>query len=117
GISLQKATQLLGLNPTADALDKLLRDYFPAFTLAPEYKEAIVKRQPISRTISLDPTANALGMMIANHTQVYWQSSTHTNQPVLIAAIGVGAENFKGYYDNADFGKKLKSLIDGKQHR
>jgi alkaline phosphatase len=117
GISLQKASQMLGRSPTADALDKFMRDYFPGFSLAPEYRDAILKRQPISRTISLDPTANALGMMIANHTQIYWQTSTHTNQPVLVAALGVGAENFKGYYDNADFGKKLKSLIEGKPHR
>jgi alkaline phosphatase len=117
GISLQKASQILGRSPTTEAVDKLLRDYFPGFTLAPEYKEAILKRQPISRTISLDPTANALGMMIANHTQVYWQSSTHTNQPVLVAALGVGAERFKGYYDNADFGNTLKSVIEGKNHR
>ncbi len=116
GISLKKAAQLLGRSPTADALDKLMRDYFPAFSLAPEYREAILKRQPISRTISVDPTANALGMMIANHTQVYWQTSTHTNQPVLVAALGVGAEKFTGYYDNAEFGKKLKSAIDGKYY-
>jgi len=117
GISLQKASELLGRSPTSEAVDKLMRDYFPGFTLAPEYKEAILKRQPISRTVSLDPTANALGMMIANHTQIYWLTSTHTNQPVLVAALGVGAERFKGYYDNADFGKTLKSLIAGKQHR
>jgi alkaline phosphatase len=116
-ISLQKASQILGRSPTAEALDKLMRDYFPGFNLAPEYKEAILKRQPLSRTISLDPTANALGMMIANHTQVYWQSSTHTSQPVLVAALGVGAERFKGYYDNADFGNRLKSVIEGKNHR
>jgi alkaline phosphatase len=117
GISLQKASQILGLSPTAEAVDKLMRDYFSGFTLAPEYKEAILKRQPISRTISLDPTANALGMMIANNTQIYWQSSTHTNQPVLVTALGVGAERFKGYYDNADFGKKLKAVIAGNNHR
>lgn len=117
GISLQKAAQMLGRSPTSEAVDKFMRDYFPGFTLAPEYKEAILKRQPISRTLSVEPTANALGMMIANNTQIYWQTSTHTNQPVLIAAHGVGAEQFKGYYDNADFGKKLKSLIEGKQHR
>ena len=115
-ISLAKASQMLGRSPTDETLDKLLRDYFPGFSLAPEYREAIVKRQPISRTITVDPTANALGMMIANHTQIYWQTSTHTNQPVLVAAIGAGAENFKGYYDNADFGAKLKVLIAG-NHR
>lgn len=117
GISMQKATQMLGRSPTAEAVDKLMRDYFPGFTLAPEYKEAILKRQPISLTISLDPTANALGMMIANNTQAYWQSSTHTNQPVLVTALGVGAEKFKGYYDNADFGAKLKAVVAGNNRR
>ena len=32
----------------------------------------------------------------------------------LVAALGVGAERFKGYYDNADFGMKLKGLFGGK---
>ena len=114
GISLQKAARLIGRSPTAEAVDNLIRDYFPGFTLAPEYKEAILKRQPLSRTFYENPTAHALGMMIANHTQVYWQTGAHTNQPVLVAALGVGAENFSGYYDNADFGNKLKSLIDGR---
>jgi len=113
GISLRKASQMLGRSPTAENLDKFMHDYFPGFSLAPEYRESILKRLPVSRTISLDPTANALGMMIANHTQIYWQTSTHTNQPVLVAALGVGAERFKGYYDNADFGATLKALIAG----
>ena len=115
GISLRKAAQILGRSPTGEAVDKLMRDHFPGFTLAPEYKEAIVKRQPVSRTMFLDPTTNALGMMIANNTQIYWQTAAHTNQPVLVGALGVGAERFKGYYDNADFGKKLKAVIEGKK--
>jgi alkaline phosphatase len=117
GISLQKASQILGRSPTGDAVDKLMHEHFRGFTLAPEFKEAIVKRQPISRTLFTDPTAQALGAMIANNTQAYWQTSGHTNQPVLVAALGVGAERFKGYYDNADFGKKLKALIEGKNHQ
>ena len=116
-ISLQKASQILGRNPTGDDVDKLMHDYFRGFTLAPEFKEAIIKRQPISRTLFTDPSAQALGAMIANNTQAYWQTSAHTNQPVLVAALGVGAERFKGYYDNADFGKKLKTLIEGKNHQ
>ncbi|HYT57145.1 MAG TPA: alkaline phosphatase [Verrucomicrobiae bacterium] len=115
-ISLQQASQILGRSPTGDAVDKLMNEHFRGFTLAPELKEAIVKRQPISRTLFSDPTAQALGAMIANNTQAYWLTSAHTNQPVLVAALGVGAERFKGYYDNADFGKKLKTLIEGKNH-
>jgi alkaline phosphatase len=117
GISLRKAGQILGRSPTGESVDRLMRDHFPGFTLAPDYKEAILKRQPVSRTIFLDPTTSALGMMIANHTQAYWLTTTHTNQPVLVAALGVGAERFKGYYDNADFGAKLKAVIAGKNHR
>jgi alkaline phosphatase len=112
-ISLQKASRLLGRNPTADMIDKLLRENFSGFTLAPEYRDAILKRQPVSRTIYLDPTANALGMMIANYTQVYWMTTSHTNQPVFVAALGAGASRFAGYYDNADFGKKLTGLLEG----
>jgi alkaline phosphatase len=114
-ISLQKASRLLGRNPTAENLDKLLHDHFKGFTLAPEYKEKILKRQPVSRTIYLDPTANGLGMMIANETQAYWLTTSHTNQPVFVAALGVGAERFSGYYDNADFGTKLRAILEDKR--
>jgi alkaline phosphatase len=113
-ISLRKATEILGRNPTPEAVDKLIHDHFPGFTLAPEYKEAMVKRQPLSRTLFTDPVAQALGAMVANNVQAYWQTSTHTNTPVLVAALGVGAERFRGYYDNADFGTKLKALFKGK---
>ncbi|HEX9788769.1 MAG TPA: alkaline phosphatase [Candidatus Binatia bacterium] len=116
-ISLQKASRMLGRKPTAEAVDKLMHDHFRSFTLAPEYKDAIVNRKPISRTLFSDNTAQALGAMIANNTQVYWQTSAHTNQPVLVAALGVGAERFKGYYDNADFGAKLKALFEVRNHR
>lgn len=113
-ISLRKASAILGPQPTGQAIDNLMREYFKGFVLAPDYKEAIIKRQPISRTIFLDPTINALGMMVANNTQAYWLTTAHTNQPVFVAALGVGAENFKGYQDNADVGKKLKALLERK---
>jgi alkaline phosphatase len=114
-ISLKKASGILGPNPTGEAIDKLMEEYFKGFTLAPDYKEAIIKRQPISRSIFIDPTINALGMMIANNTQAYWLTTAHTNQPVFVAALGAGAEKFRGYQDNADFGKKLKALLERKK--
>ncbi len=93
-----------------------MAEHFPGFTLAPEFREKIVNSQFMSRTIFAEPVANALGMMVANNTQIYWQNTAHSNHPVLVAALGVGAERFKGYYDNADFGKKLKALMEGKKH-
>jgi alkaline phosphatase len=114
-ISLKKASGILGPNPTGEAIDNLMKEYFKGFTLAPDYKEAIIKRQPISRSIFIDPTTNALGMMIANNTQAYWLTTAHTNQPVFVAALGAGAEKFKGYQDNSDFGKNLKALLEKKK--
>ena len=111
-ISLQQASRILGPAPTEEGIDKLMREHFSGFTLAPEFKQAIIARKPPSRTLYIDPTAHALGLMIANNTQAYWQTSSHTNNPVAVAALGVGSEQFKGYYDNADFGKKLLALLD-----
>ena len=111
-ISLRKASEILGPNPTSAAIDKLMKDYFSSFTLAPDIKEAILKRQPVSRLLYLDVTANALGMMVANSTQAYWQTTSHTNHPVFVAALGPGAEKFRGYQDNTDFGKNLKAILE-----
>lgn len=116
-LSLRKAAAMLGPHPTATALDKLMTDYFPGFSLAPDIRDAIIGQQPLSRTLYLDHTANALGMMVANNTQAYWQTSTHTNHPVFVAALGFGAERFRGYLDNADFGKTLKALLESNQTR
>ena len=44
-ISLQKAAKLLGIAPKSDAVDKLMAEHFPGFTLAPEYREKIVESQ------------------------------------------------------------------------
>lgn len=110
-ISLRRAAEILGPKPTAEAIDQLMQDYFKGFVLAPDIKEALLARKPLSRTVFLDPTTSALGAMVANNTQVYWQTTAHTNHPVLVAAIGPGSEKFKGYYDNADFGKRLKEIV------
>jgi len=112
-ISLRRAAEILGPKPTSEAIDQLMQYHFKGFVLAPDIKEALLARKPLSRTVFLDPTTTALGMMVANNTQVYWQTTAHTNHPVFVAAIGPGSERFKGYYDNADFGKRLKELVGG----
>jgi alkaline phosphatase len=112
-ISLRKASQILGPKPTPAAVDQLMRDYFSRFTLAPDIKDAIVNRRPLTRALYVDLTANALGMMVANNTKAYWQTAGHTNHPVFIAAMGPGADRFKGYQDNVDFGQSLRRIIEG----
>jgi alkaline phosphatase len=53
--------------------------------------------------------------MVASQTGLAWTTSGHTNQPVFVAAVGVGAERFRGYLDNTDFGRHLVALITGRQ--
>jgi alkaline phosphatase len=52
--------------------------------------------------------------MISRQTGFYWGTSGHTAEPVAVGAIGPGAELFRGYADNTDFGKRLLQLIDGR---
>jgi len=111
-ISLRKAAAMLGPRPTAEAVDRVMRDVFKGFTLAPDLKKMLLAGQPPARNFYTDPAANVLGMMVANNTQVYWSSGGHTHQPVFVAALGAGAERFRGYQDNTDFAKHLFALLD-----
>jgi len=110
-ISLKRAAAILGRKPDEAAVDRLMQEHFKGFTLAPDIKAELLAGKPLSRTVFTVPTINALGLMVANNTQIYWQTSTHTNHPVFVAALGAGSERFKGYLDNADFGKTLKAIL------
>jgi len=114
-ISLSKAAEILGENPSAEAVDQLVAEYFKGFVLRPELKEAIVKKKSLGPAFTRNPTAAALSAMVASQTQAYWLSSGHTNQPVFVAALGIGAERFRGYQDNTDFAKHLFALLQGKK--
>lgn len=117
GISLKKAAEILGPDPTSEAVDRLMSDHFKGFTLAPDLKKMLLNKQLPGRNIYTDPVANALGMMIANNTQAYWGTSGHTSQPVLVAALGTGSELFRGYQDNTDFAKHLFTLLRDKNSK
>jgi alkaline phosphatase len=110
-ISLKKAAEILGPNPTSDGVDRLMKEHFKGFTLAPDLKKMLLAKKLPGRNIYTDPVANTLGMMIANNTQVYWGASGHTSEPVFVAALGPGSELFRGYQDNTDFAKHLFTLL------
>ena len=109
-ISFDKALEMLGDKPTGDGLDKLLATHFPGFRLDADLREAIIKRQVLERSHS-DAVRNALGRMVARQTGIYWGTSGHTTEPVIVGAIGPGAERFKGYHDNTAFGQILHTLL------
>ncbi|HEX9445614.1 MAG TPA: alkaline phosphatase, partial [Candidatus Binatia bacterium] len=116
-ISLRKAADILGPNPASDAVDRLMKDHFKGFTLAPDLKRMLLAKQVPARNLYTDPVVMILGQMVANNTQAYWTAGGHTNQPVFVAALGAGAEMFRGYQDNTDFGRHLLALLGAKDSK
>lgn len=111
--SFDAAKETLGAQPSAEALDALLARHFPGFRLDQDLRELILGGKTDERTFIYLPQ-NALGRMVARQTGYYWGTSGHTPQPVLVGAMGPGAQMFHGYQDNADFGRHLHRLIRGK---
>jgi len=112
-ISFGAAAKALGGKPSPEALDKLIAQHFPGFQLDADLREAIANQTQLDRNFSY-ATQNALGRMVARQTGFYWGTSGHTTEPVAVGAIGPGAELFKGYQDNTDFGRNLHRLIGGR---
>ena len=109
-MSLNAVKEKLGKKPAGEVLDQLLAKHFPGFKLDPDLRELILKQQTLERNFSYLPQ-NVLGRMIARQTGYYWGTSGHTPEPVLVGAMGPGAELFRGYQDNTDFGRHLHQLI------
>jgi alkaline phosphatase len=112
-ISLNRVREKLGSKPSGDALDQLLARHFPGFRLDSDLRDLLLNRRTIERNFTYVPQ-NLLGRMIARQTGFYWGTSGHTPEPVAVGAMGPGAELFRGYQDNTDFGKHLHRLILGR---
>lgn len=111
-MSFNAVRERLGRRPSGDMLDELLARHFPGFRLDADLREPILKQQTREHNFTYVPQ-NLLGRMVARQTGYYWGTAGHTTQPVLVGAMGPGAELFRGYQDNTDFGRHLHQLILG----
>ena len=109
-MSFGTVREKLGSKPAGDVLDGLIAKHFPGFRLDADLRSLILAGKSSERNFSYTPQS-ALGMMVARQTGFYWGTSGHTPEPVTVGAIGPGAELFRGYQDNTDFGKHLHRLI------
>ena len=57
-----------------------------------------------------EPLAVKLTTILNNKAGIGWTSYSHTGVPVQTSAIGVGCENFNGYYDQTDIHKKMMRI-------
>ncbi len=107
------ASEKLSENPSGALLDELLATHFRGFRLDPDLRELILKQPPYGRYYRYG-VQNALGRMVARQTGFNWGTWGHTSEPALVGAMGPGAELFRGYQDNTEFGKHLQRLITGR---
>jgi alkaline phosphatase len=110
-ISFGKVRHALGKKPSAELLDALIARHFPGFQLDADLRQLILERKTDERNFTYLPQ-NALGRMVARRTGLYWGTSGHTTEPVAVGAIGPGAERFRGYQDNTDFGKHMHQMLE-----
>jgi len=110
-MSFGMVREKLGRKPSGEVLDQLLSQHFPGFTLEPDLRQMVLQPQLLDRNFAIYPQ-NALGRMVARQTGIYWGTSGHTSEPVAVGAIGPGAQLFRGYQDNTDFGRHLQRLLE-----
>jgi len=54
-----------------------------------------------------EPLAVKLTTILNNKAGIAWTSYSHTGVPVMTSALGIGAEQFNGYYDQTDIRTKM----------
>ena len=111
-MSFNRAAEILGAKPTESSIDALMARHFPGFTLDPALRQAIHRQEPFDPAFPA-PTQSALARMVARQTGLLWATPTHGAAPVVVGALGPGAERFRGWYDNTDFGRALHRIVRG----
>ena len=107
-----KAKAKQGADPVAMKayFTELIIEGLPGLIIEPDLEKLVLETQATDLNYSYLP-ANTIGQMIARQSGFYWASSGHTNQPVVVAAMGPGSALFQGYHDNTDFAKILRALM------
>ena len=111
-MSFNKVKEKLGVKPAGAVLDGLVAKHFPGFALDTDLRALILSNQPLERNAVYVPQ-NTLARMVARQAGFYWGTSGHTPEPIVIGAMGPGAQLFRGWQDNTDFGQSLHRLIMG----
>ena len=105
-----KAKQTTSSSELNAYLNTLLEENFPGLILDDDLREKILSQGQLNPNSNYLPS-NILALAIARQTGFYWGSSGHTPAPITVAAIGPGAQIFKGFDDNTAFAVKLRRLI------
>jgi alkaline phosphatase len=60
---------------------------------------------------SYEPIIVTITHILNERASIGWTSYSHTGVPVPVFAMGVGARQFSGFYDNTDTAKRIAKLL------
>lgn len=106
--SLDAAVRALGPRPDDAAIDRVLARFFPGFRLDDDLRAALREGRMLERNFGYTGQS-VLSRMVSRQTGIYWGTTGHTTEPPVVAALGPGAEHFRGYMDNTEFAGRLRA--------
>ena len=106
--SLDAAVRALGARPDDAAIDRVLARFFPGFRMDDDLRAALREGRMLERNFGYT-SHSVLSRMVSRQTGIYWGTTGHTTEPPVVAALGPGAERFRGYMDNTEFPARLRA--------
>lgn len=116
--AMKDVEKLFGLKMTGEAGDKLVLTGYEIQRLKDAYGLAMTDYDSGKYTQeqyvlygTYDPFSVTITHILNNKSGIDFTSYSHTGLPVAVFADGVGADSFKGYYDNTAIYTKMASLL------
>ena len=98
----------------ADAQKLLTENFGFKFTGDPQKDPMVVNEKELKVLqdgFKENNLPNAARIVMAGKAGIGWTSGTHTALPVLTTSQGPGSELFRGFIENSDIAKKIKTLL------
>ena len=99
---------MLGMALTDYELDLLEKAF--AMTMMPQKDRPIKEDAYYAAYGNYEPLTVTLTHVLNHKAGIAWTSFAHSGLPTPVSAVGVGCENFNGYFDNTDIFKKIVAI-------
>ena len=110
--------ELFGLKTEGEEGDKLVLTEYEIETLRAAYEKSVngtatssYEQEEYVLYGTYEPLSVTITHIINNKSGVSFTSYSHTGLPVAVLAVGVGADEYNGYYDNTDIFNKLADML------
>ena len=117
--AMKDVEALFGLKLEGDADDRLVLTDYEVARLRTAYEmidadAASYSQEQYVLYGSYNPFSVTVTHILNNKSGIDFSSYSHTGLPVAVFALGTGADDFSGYYDNTEIYQKMASILDVK---